>query len=75
MAGQSARVPVRAPFLLALFVLLSLGLAGGVWSALAAESPSPDAGKVTPRPTWTEDVEDPQPVHRPWIVLRLLRGL
>ena len=61
MAGQSARIPVRVPFFLALFVLLSLGLAGGVWSALAAESPSPGAGKVTLRLAWTEDVENLNP--------------
>jgi len=62
MAGQSSRVRVRVPFFLALFVLLSLGLAGGVWSALAAaESPSPDAGKVTLRLAWTLDVENLNP--------------
>jgi len=62
MAGQSSRKPVRVPLLLTLFVLLSLGLVGGVWSALAAaESPSPGAGKVTLRLGWTVDVENLNP--------------
>jgi peptide/nickel transport system substrate-binding protein len=62
MSGPASRSPARAPFFLALFVLLSLGLAGGLWSALAAaESPSPDAGKVTLRLGWTEDVENLNP--------------
>jgi peptide/nickel transport system substrate-binding protein len=62
MSGPTSRTPARAPFFLALFVLLSLGLAGGVWSALAAtESSSPDAGKVTLRLGWTVDVENLNP--------------
>ena len=62
MAGQSSRKPVRVALLIALFVLLSLGLVGGVGSALAAaESPSPGAGKVTLRLGWTVDVENLNP--------------
>ena len=62
MSGPTSRTPARRPFCLALFVLLSLGLAGGLWSALAvAESPSPDVGKVTLRLGWTQDVENLNP--------------
>ena len=62
MSGSTSRNPARKPFCLALFVLLGLGLAGGLWSALAvAESPSPYAGKVTLRLGWTEDVGNLNP--------------
>lgn len=62
MAGQTSRNLVRVPLFLALFILLTLGLAGGVWNALAsAVSPSPNAGKVTLRLGWTVDVENLNP--------------
>lgn len=62
MTGKSCRSTVRLSLIVALFVLLSLGLAGGVESAFAADpSPSPTAGKVTLRLGWTVDVENLNP--------------